>query len=81
MNATDAVAPCPPLPADVLAIAMVVRNRLRPLGQFQRAPTNHGRLQVEVGLRVHPELRRRPKMLREPQRRVGVHPSLAPHDR
>ena len=30
-------------------------------------------LQVEVGLQVHPELRRRLEELREPQRRVGGH--------
>src|SRR5436190_6390288 len=78
--ADNAVGHCPPLPADPLAAAAAVRNLLRPLGQLQRAPANHCRLQLEVGLHVHPELRRRLEELREPQRRIGGYPSLAPHE-
>ena len=44
---------------------------LRPLGELQRAPSNHRRSQVEVGLHVHPELRRRLEELRQAERRVG----------
>ena len=54
MNAVVPVAHCPPLPADALAAAAVIRNHLRLFGQLQRTPANHRRLQVDVGLHVHP---------------------------
>jgi hypothetical protein len=41
---------------------------LPPIGHLQRAPSDYHRLQVEVGLHVHPELRRRFEELRELER-------------
>src|SRR5512147_2116915 len=57
--------------------AELMRARLRSPGHLQGAPSHHRRLQVEVGLHVHPELRRRLEELREAQRRVGGYPALA----
>ena len=55
-----------------------LNSALPPARELHRASARHGRLQVEVGLHVHPELRCRLEELRQAERRVGGHSTLTP---
>ena len=57
-----------------------LNSALPPARELHRASARYGRLQVEVGLHVHPELRCRLEELRQAERRGGSHPTFAPDE-